>query len=66
MQRLDLMFCRKYEKDGQEKTAYQKCGIVLVKPDGKISINLSALPVGCPAGDLWLSAMEPRQNGAPR
>lgn len=51
----------KYIKDGEEKTRWLKCGILLQTDNGQ-RIKLEALPVGVEAGGLWLSVFEPRDN----
>lgn len=50
------------DRDGNEKTRWQKCGI-LIEKDGKLSVKLEALPIGF---DGWLSCFEPRQDDKPR
>ncbi len=32
--------------EGREKPAYHNCGVMIMKPDGKISIKLNSIPVG--------------------
>lgn len=50
------------DREGNEKTRWQKCGI-LIEKDGKLSIKLESLPVGF---DGWLSCFEPRQDDKPQ
>lgn len=50
------------DRDGNEKTRWTKCGIVVEK-DGRMSIKLEAIPVGF---DGWLSAFEPRERDQAR
>lgn len=50
------------DRDGNEKTRWQKCGI-LIEKDGRLSVKLEALPIGF---DGWLSCFEPRQDDKPQ
>lgn len=55
-----------YLKDGQEKTRWQKCGILL-QTDKGMRVKIEVLPVSRPeAGGLWLQVFEkddkPQQN----
>ena len=51
----------KYIKNGEEKTKWLKCGILL-ETDNGMRIKLEALPVGVDPGGLWMSVFEPRDN----
>lgn len=53
----DVCFARKDEKNN--KTHWEKCGVLLVKDDGKMSINLNVIPVNF---DGWLNVFE-RKGG---
>lgn len=51
-----------YEKNGETKTRYHTCGIVLERQDGSLSAKIESLPVGF---DGWLNLWEPRaKDGA--
>lgn len=50
------------DRGGNEKTRWQKCGI-LIEKDGRLSVKLEALPIGF---DGWLSCFEPRQDDKPQ
>jgi hypothetical protein len=56
----DIMRIRKYEQNGEEKTAFDNVGILIMKPDGKVSIKLNAIPVDW---DGWLIAVDKRAKG---
>lgn len=47
----------KYIKDGEEKTRWLKCGIVL-ETDNGMRIKLEAVPVGTGEGGIWFSVFE--------
>ena len=51
-----------YEKDGQEKTRYLRCGVVLETRNG-LAAKIECLPV---AFDGWLYLNEPRAKDAPK
>lgn len=57
----------KYEKNGQEKTRWLKCGMVVQTQAGKLAIKLEGLPVapmpaeGATDAGLWLQCFEPNQ-----
>lgn len=53
-----------YIKDGEEKTRWLKCGILL-ETDKGMRAKLEVLPVGIPEGGLWLSVFE-KDNDQPR
>jgi len=57
----DVLRIRKYEKDGEEKTAFDKVGILITKPDGSGSIHLDTMPVG--PWDGWLIYKDKRAKG---
>ena len=46
------------DKNGTEKTRWLKCGVVLEKKDGSLSLKLEALPVSGFNG--WLNLWEPK------
>lgn len=50
-----------YVKDGQEKTKWHKCGVVL-EGDKGMSLKIESLPVNF---DGWLSFFEPRDTVKP-
>jgi hypothetical protein len=54
-----------YEKNGETKTRYHTCGIVLERADGSLSAKIESLPVGF---DGWLNLWEPkpRDGTAPK
>lgn len=49
------------DKDGNEKTRYARCGVVLEGKDGRLSIKVESLPV---AFDGWLNCWEPEKKDA--
>jgi len=48
---------RRYEKDGEQKTAWTKHG-VLIEKDGKQSIKLESYPLPNENGEVWLSIFD--------
>lgn len=58
----DLVYVEKIERQGQEKPVYHKCGVVMIKDDGKISVKITTIPVGNFNG--WLSAFEQKERSA--
>ena len=58
----DIMFPNgKYQKDGEEKTSWLRCG-VLLQTDNGMRIKLDALPVNMQEG--WFSVFEDRDKPA--
>ena len=55
----DIMFAEKYQKDGQEKTAWKKVGTLFIKEDGKMSIKMDMIPLN---SDGWLQCFDPKQK----
>ena len=53
----------KYIKDGEEKTRWLKCGILL-QTDNGIRAKIECMPVGVPEDGLWLSCFEKRTEPA--
>jgi hypothetical protein len=49
----------KYIKDGEEKTSWLKCG-VLLQTDNGMRIKLDCIPVNL--GEGWISVFEPREQ----
>ena len=50
--------------DGQEKTRWLKCGMIVKTAAGKVALKLDALPVapmGGEEGGLWLQLFTPNQ-----
>lgn len=60
--RMDVVAPRKYTKDGQEKTAWNKIGSVWIDGD-KMRLNLESIPVGW---DGFALISEPKEKDAPR
>jgi hypothetical protein len=55
----------KYIKDGEEKTSWLRCGILL-QTDNGMRVKLESLPLHAPEGGLWLSVFEddkPKADG---
>ena len=54
----------KYVKEGEEKTRWLKCGILL-ETDNGLRLKLECIPIGVGADGLWLSVFEKdnRQQG---
>jgi len=40
-----LMYPEEYEKNGEKKTSWKQCGILFIKDDGNISMQLSSMPL---------------------
>lgn len=60
---LDLCYPKKTQRNGQDSTVWLKCGIVVMKDDGKIAVKLDTIPLGA-TGDVWFNAMEQKpRNG---
>jgi hypothetical protein len=54
----DVVQGTKYQKDGEEKTRWQKMGVAFEK-EGKItSVKLEALPIPNKDGEIWLNIFE--------
>ena len=53
----------KYLKDGEEKTSWAKCG-VLMKTDKGFRIKLDTVPVGGEGQGIWFSVFEKREGGS--
>jgi len=60
MNRVYDVLYKRGEHDG--KGIWLKCGVVLKKPDGKMSLKLDVVPVG--QFDGWLVVSERRQQGS--
>ena len=52
-----------YMKDGQEKTRWLRCG-VLMKTDKGFRIKLDCVPVGVEPGNAWFNVFE--RDGQPQ
>ena len=59
----DLCYGRKYQKNGETKTAWQKCGAVFESEKG-MSAMIEMMPVGA-AGPIWLSMFPIKDKNAP-
>ena len=58
----DIMFPGgKYIKDGEEKTRWLKCGVLLETEKG-MRIKLESMPVGIAPGEGWFSIFEKRDE----
>lgn len=57
----DIVRIRKYDQNGEEKTAFDNVGIMITKPDGKVSIKLNAIPAG--PWDGWLITVDKQKKG---
>ena len=58
----DVMFPGgKYIKDGEEKTRWLKCG-VLLETDNGMRLKIESMPVGVAPGEGWFSIFEPRDK----
>lgn len=47
----------KYIKDGEEKTSWMKCGVIM-QTDNGLRIKLDGIPVGGTEQGIWLSVFE--------
>ena len=68
----DICTGRRYTKNGEEKTAWTRVG-VLIEKDGRQYVKLEAYPLPNADGEVFLSVFEPRpreqqgqQRSAPR
>jgi hypothetical protein len=59
----DIVRIRKYDQNGEEKTAFDNIGILIIKSDGKVSIKLNAIPAG--PWDGWLIAVDKKAKDKP-
>lgn len=59
----DLMFASEYEQNGEKKTKWLKCGVLIEKGD-KTYVELEQIPVGASnaSGGIWLQAFEQRSR----
>jgi hypothetical protein len=62
METLDLLYGKKYERNGEQKTEWIKCGLLFIKGDGKYSVKLQAIPMGVQPGDVFLTAQPQRER----
>lgn len=51
-----------YQKDGQEKSRYQRIGTVFERDDGSLSAKIDCMPVGAPDWNGWVNFFEPRMK----
>jgi len=42
----EILYGEEYEKDGEKKTKWNRCGVMFIKEDGNIGIKLTAIPLG--------------------
>ena len=58
----DIMFPNgKYIKDGEEKTRWLKCGVLLETEKG-MRLKLECIPVGINPGEGWFNIFEKRDD----
>ena len=50
----------KYIKDGEEKTSWSRCGVLMQTPNG-FRIKLDVIPIG---GDGWFTVFEDDDKGS--
>lgn len=50
-----------YQKNGEEKKRYQRCGTVFENEKGQLSVKLECIPT-TPEWNGWFSCFEPRQE----
>ena len=51
-----------YEKNGEKKTRWHTCGVVMERKDGSLSAKIESLPINF---DGWLNLWEPKpKDGA--
>jgi hypothetical protein len=55
----------KYVKDGEEKTRWLKCGILL-ETDNGLRMKLECIPIGVGADGLWMSVFEKDDQPRPQ
>lgn len=58
--RYDVVYGERYEQNGEEKTRWTKCGVVLDTKRGGLALKLEMVPIGCSG---WFSLMEPKPRG---
>ena len=51
----------KYIKDGEEKTKWMRCGI-LMETDKGMRVKLEGIPLGIPEGGLWMNVFADDNN----
>ena len=54
------------DRDGNEKTRWINCGMIVKNQHGNLSLRLDVVPVGVPSdGDvgMWFALMEPKSSG---
>ena len=51
----DVCHGRKFQKDGQDKTAWTKVGAIFTNDKGQISLKLDFMPTTVDPRGLWLS-----------
>jgi hypothetical protein len=51
-----------YESNGEKKTRWHRCGVVIERQDGSLSARIESLPI---AFDGWLNLWEPKAKDAP-
>lgn len=51
----------KYVKDGEEKTSWMKCGVIMQTEKG-MRIKLDGIPIGGTEQGIWLSVFEKQES----
>jgi hypothetical protein len=51
----------KYIKNGEEKTSWIRCG-VLLQTDNGFRVKIESIPLGIEPGGLWLSVFEDQEK----
>jgi len=55
----DVVHGENYEKNGEEKTRWTKCGVVLETRSGRLALKLEMIPVGFSG---WFQLFDPNQD----
>jgi hypothetical protein len=42
----EILYGEEYEKDGEKKTKWNRCGTMFINENGNIGIKLTAMPLG--------------------
>lgn len=53
------------DQNGQEKTRWMRCGMIIKNQNGNVALKLDAIPLTPPEaeGGQWFALMEPQQQG---
>ena len=60
----DVVQGTKYQKDGEEKTRWQKMGVAFEKEGKNLRLKLNSLPIADKNGEVWLNLFEKKPKDA--